>query len=133
MTPTLRKHLFFGILATLLSAISTSAAEISVGDPDALAAAIQEVAAGDTIILQDGVWTDVRLIVRTNGTAEKPVTIRAQTRGKVILTGDSRIALAGEHIVVDGLWFQNPTGTESIVLRTGVRELANDCRFSQPL
>ncbi|MCP4854723.1 MAG: hypothetical protein GY903_09545 [Fuerstiella sp.] len=130
MSPTPGKHFFVSILATLVSATLTSAAEIHVSDPDALAAAMRKVSKGDTIILQDGVWADARLLVRAHGTAEKPITIKAQTPGRVILTGDSRIAVAGEYIVVDGLWFQDPAGTESIVLRTGVRELGNDCRIT---
>ncbi len=114
----------------LLFAPSVRAAEFSVADPDAFAATAKKVEAGDTIVLADGIWADARLRIHANGTAEKPVTIRAQTPGKVVLTGDSRISLAGEHIVVDGLSFLNPTGEESIELRIDSDELANDCRIT---
>ncbi len=118
-------------LASLVFTVSpASAAEHPVADAAAFSAAAKKVAPGDTIILEDGTWTDARLKIHASGTAEKPVTIRARTPGKVILTGNSRISLAGEHLVVDGLWFQNPTGEESIELRIDSDELANDCRVT---
>jgi len=120
------KNLLF-ILGFAASAFSR---DIPVADATAFAEAAKSVVAGDTIILQDGTWTDARLKIHAEGTAEKPVTIKAQTPGKVVLTGSSRIALAGEHIVVDGLWFQNPTGEEAIELRIDSDELASDCRVT---
>ncbi|MFO1485875.1 MAG: polysaccharide lyase 6 family protein [Verrucomicrobiaceae bacterium] len=104
--------------------------EVPVSDPSSFAQATQKLDAGDTIILQAGTWADAHLKIHARGTAEKPVTIKAQTPGKVVLTGDSRITIAGEHIVVDGLWFQNPTGEEAIELRIDSDELANDCRVT---
>ncbi len=111
-------------------AVSVSAKDIPVADAVAFTEAAKAVAAGDTIVLQDGTWTDARLKIHASGTAEKPVTIKAQTPGKVVLTGDSRISVAGEHVVVDGLWFQNPTGEEAIELRIDSDELARDCRVT---
>lgn len=114
----------------LLFATSARAAEHSVADADAFVETAKKVQAGDTILLADGVWADARLRIHARGTAENPVTIKAQTPGKVVLTGDSRISLAGEHIVVDGLAFLNPTGEESIELRIDSDEIANDCRIT---
>lgn len=123
---TMRTTLFLTIVFT----VSALAKDIPAANAAAFAEAAKSVAAGDTIILQDGTWADARLKIHASGTAEKPVTIKAQTPGKVVFTGDSRIALAGEHIVVDGLWFQNPTGEEAIELRIDSDELANDCRIT---
>lgn len=110
--------------------LAAHAVETRVADPAAFAEAARSVAAGDTIFLQDGTWPDARLKLRASGTAEKPVTIKAQTPGKLVLTGYSRLSVAGEHIVVDGLWFQNPTGEEAIELRIDSDELANNCRIT---
>lgn len=115
----------------LLLISSAQAKEISVGNVVEFAAAASALMPGDTLILRDGIWADVSLKVRATGTAEKPVTIKAQSPGQVVLTGTSRIALAGAHLVVDGLWFKNPTGEESITLRIDSDELANDCRITQ--
>ncbi|MDZ4403677.1 polysaccharide lyase 6 family protein [Prosthecobacter sp.] len=122
----MHKPLFFAFAVLT----STAAKDIPVADAAAFADAAKAVAAGDTLILQDGTWADARLKIHAEGTAEKPVTIKAQTPGKVMFTGDSRLSLAGAHIVVDGLWFQNPTGEEAIELRIDSDELANDCRIT---
>jgi poly(beta-D-mannuronate) lyase len=109
---------------------SASARDISVADAAAFAETTKAVAAGDTIILQDGAWADARLKIHAEGTAEKPVTIKAQTPGKVVFTGDSRLSVGGAHFVVDGLWFQNPTGEQAIELRLDSKKLASDCRIT---
>ncbi len=114
----------------LLFATSATATEYPVSDAAAFAKTAEKVQAGDTIILTDGVWADARLRINANGTAESPVTIKAETPGKVILTGDSRISIAGKHLVVEGLFFLNPTGEESIELRIDSDEIANDCRIT---
>jgi poly(beta-D-mannuronate) lyase len=118
------------ILLTLALILPASAEDFTVADTAAFAAAAKNAKAGDTLILSNGTWTDARLKILANGTAEKPVTIKAQTQGKVVLTGDSRLSLGGSHIVVDGLWFQNPTGEDVIELRTDSKHLANDCRIT---
>ena len=123
----MRKFLF---LAFTSLAVTASATDYPVSNVAAFTEAAGQAKAGDRIILTDGIWENARLRIRAAGTASSPITIKAQTPGKVILTGDSRISLAGEHLVVDGLWFQNPTGTEAIELRVDYDELANDCRIT---
>src|SRR5690349_12973545 len=70
-------------------------------------AAVKKAVAGDTIVLQSGVWKDVDLRVRGQGEKGRPITVRAAEPGKVKLTGNSRVRFGGEHLVVQGLWFQN--------------------------
>jgi|APTNR8051073442_1049403.scaffolds.fasta_scaffold02869_3 poly(beta-D-mannuronate) lyase len=120
-------RLFFLSLTLVLP---ISAKDISIADAAAFADAAKTVAAGDTLILQNGTWADARLKIHAAGTAEKPVTIKAQTPGKVVFTGDSRLSVGGAHVVVDGLWFQNPTGAQVIELRLDSKQLANDCRIT---
>ncbi|MCE2694709.1 MAG: polysaccharide lyase 6 family protein [Verrucomicrobiaceae bacterium] len=120
-------RLFF---LSLTLALPISAKDIPVADAAAFADAAKTVLAGDTLILQDGTWADARLKIRAEGTAEKPVTIKAQTPGKVVFTGDSRLSVGGAHVVVDGLWFQNPTGEQVLELRLDSKQLASDCRIT---
>ena len=119
-------------LCLLLFVLSPAALarDIAIPDVGAFAAAAEVVQPGDTLILQDGAWADARLKIHAEGTAEKPVTIKAQTPGKVVLTGDSRISIAGRHVIVEGLWFQNPAGEEAIEMRIGSDEVASDCRIT---
>jgi poly(beta-D-mannuronate) lyase len=117
-------YLVFALLTPAL------AKDIPIANAAAFAEAAKIVAAGDTLILQDGTWADVRLKIHAEGTAEKSVTIKAQTPGKVVFTGDSRLSVGGAHVVVDGLWFQNPTGAQVLELRLDSKQLANDCRIT---
>lgn len=69
---------------------------------------------GDVIVMQNGVWKDIDILVKGNGTAEKPITLKAQTAGEVIVSGKSSLRLSGRYLVVDGLFFKDgysPTGT----------------------
>lgn len=76
--------------------------------------AIKEAVAGDIIIMKDGVWKDVTIIVKGTGTKEKPITLQAQSPGGVIISGKSSLQLSGEYLVIDGLHFKDgysPTGS----------------------
>jgi poly(beta-D-mannuronate) lyase len=116
----------------LLFAVLTpvSAEEIVVADAAAFAAAAKSIKAGDTLVLKDGTWVDAELNLQAEGTAERPITLRAQTGGKVVFTGKSSLSIGGAHIIVDGLWFQNPKGEEAIELRSEHNKPANDCRIT---
>lgn len=118
------------ILFALALAIPALAKDIPIADAAGFAAAAQTVKAGDTLILQDGTWADAQLKLHAEGTAEKPVTIKAQNPGKVIFTGTSRLSVGGSHIIVDGLWFQNPTAEQVIELRKDSKQLASDSRIT---
>lgn len=115
----------------LAAALSISqAAETRVADAAAFEAAAKTARAGDVIVLQNGEWKDARLKLRASGTEDVPVTIKAETPGRVVLTGNSRLQLGGRFILVEGLFFQNPTGEEAIELRIGSDEVAHDCRVT---
>ncbi|HJZ90333.1 MAG TPA: polysaccharide lyase 6 family protein, partial [Gemmataceae bacterium] len=60
------------------------------------------------------------------GTAEKPITMRAQTPGKVILTGASSVTIDGEHLVVNGLYLKDAKAPGD-----GVRVAGRQCRVTE--
>ncbi|MEQ3658959.1 MAG: polysaccharide lyase 6 family protein [Glaciecola sp.] len=75
--------------------------------------ALTSIKAGDTLVLADGVWNDFEILLKGEGSEEQPITLKAQTKGKVILSGLSNLRLAGEYLHVEGLVFKNgysPTG-----------------------
>lgn len=74
---------------------------------------VSTLAPGDIVTLADGDWKNAELIFEAHGTATKPVTLRAQTKGAVILSGRSSLRLAGEHLVVSGLVFRNGYSADS--------------------
>jgi poly(beta-D-mannuronate) lyase len=94
--------------------------------------AVASVKAGDEIVLANGMWKDVELVFKGQGSADKLITLKAQTPGKVIITGLSNLSISGDYLVVSDLVFQNgytPTG-EVISFRTSNDELANHTRVT---
>ena len=65
---------------------------------------------GDVFVMTDGEWKDQSIVFSSRGTAEQLITLRAQTPGKVILTGKSSVTIEGEHLVVSGLCLQDGQG-----------------------
>lgn len=81
--------------------------ELMVQDEKALKMAIKTAKPGDVITMADGVWNDIRIQFEAYGTDSNPITLRAQTPGKVTIEGQSSLELAGEYLIVDGLYFRN--------------------------
>src|SRR5215207_5580418 len=116
-------------LASFCLISQCSAAEFLVVDVAAFNAAVKNISAGDTIVLQAGEWKDVDLRVRGKGEAAKPITFRAAEPGKVILTGNSRLRFGGQHLVVEGLRFHNclPENADIVSFREDSKKLATHC------
>ncbi|HSW45147.1 MAG TPA: chondroitinase-B domain-containing protein [Phycisphaerae bacterium] len=76
--------------------------------PTTLTAASDRVRAGDTVILLDGVYTEL-FAPAASGTAEAAITLKARTAGRAVLDGSTCIRPAGvalfwkNHIVIDGV------------------------------
>jgi uncharacterized protein YjdB len=61
---------------------------------------------GDTLVMKKGVWTDQDIYFSGDGEPDKPITLRAEVQGEVILQGASRVTISGSYLVVDGLTFE---------------------------
>jgi poly(beta-D-mannuronate) lyase len=96
--------LYFGSVLLIACA---SAAEFPVANPSALTDALSRAQPGDTLVLTNGTWRDATLVLSAAGTAGSPVTVRAETPGKVVLTGSSSLTFAAPHVHVSGLVFKN--------------------------
>lgn len=121
------------ILLLTLCGCASSTDEILVEDQKAYEEALKNVRPGDTIKLADGVWEDFEILFTGTGTAEKPIRLTAQTKGNVILSGQSNLRLAGEHLIVSGLVFKDgytPT-SEVVSFRRNKEELANHSRVTE--
>ncbi len=83
--------------------------------------AVQTLAPGDTIMLANGEWRDFEILFTGYGEPGNPITLTAQSKGEVFITGRSNLRLAGEHLVVSGLVFRDghtPTNTVISFRRT---------------
>ncbi|WP_412061775.1 chondroitinase-B domain-containing protein [Rubrivirga sp. IMCC45206] len=104
---------------TVAAAFSTVAAQtaVHVATSAELDAAIAAAEPGTEIVMADGEWSDVRIRFVGTGTAEAPITLRAETPGGVVVRGASDLWLAGEHLVVDGLHFRDGATPSGAVIR----------------
>ncbi|MGY0564034.1 MAG: polysaccharide lyase 6 family protein [Paraglaciecola chathamensis] len=126
-----RRFSLFLLLLTLVSFSQLSRAAL-VENIEQFNKAAASVSPGDEIVLANGTWNDVELVLKGKGQADNPITLKAQTPGKVIITGQSNLAFSGEYIVISGLVFKDgstPTG-EVISFRTSNDDVANHSRVT---
>ena len=123
------------IHAVFVGLILTSGvlAETLVEDKEQFYEATEDLKPGDTIVLADGVWRDFEIVLEGNGTEEAPITLTAQNKGKVVISGRSNLRIAGEHLVVSGLVFKDGyTPTNTVVsFRRSKEKLANHSRITE--
>src|SRR5688572_10213748 len=106
-------------------AAAASAAEYQVSSADEIRGLNEKLRPGDVVVMRDGAWTDQAITFDAKGTAEAPITLRAQTPGKVVLSGTSTITIDGEHLVVSGLLLKEGRGEKE-----GIAIKGNNCRFT---
>jgi poly(beta-D-mannuronate) lyase len=105
---------------------------VSVSNAETLQQAIQAAQPGDEIVMEAGVWKDVQIQFVARGEANRPIILRAEEPGAVSLEGLSSLSLAGEYLIVDGLYFKNGhTPANSVIqFRMDKDNLANHCEVT---
>ncbi|MDT7831456.1 chondroitinase-B domain-containing protein [Flavobacteriaceae bacterium S356] len=123
---------FVFTLSLFFCTMSYSQESVSVSNISEFNAAIKKAVPGTTIWIRNGEWRDVHLQVTGIGKKDQPITIKAETPGKVIITGDSRMSIYGKYLVVDGLWFKDgsPTSKSIISFRKNSKEFAFNSRLT---
>jgi len=104
-----------------------------VSDQEAYNEAVKNAKPGDVIRLANGTWEDFEILFTGQGEEGNPIRLTAETKGKVILAGQSNLRLAGEYLEVSGLVFKDgytPT-SEVISFRRNSKDLANNSRVSE--
>ena len=117
----------------LFAAGSASAAETLVTNQDEYRDVVERARPGDVIVLANGVWRDFEILLVGNGEPERPITLTAETKGQVIISGQSNLRLAGSHLVVSGLVFRDGyTPTSAVIsFRRTKGEPANYSRVTE--
>lgn len=94
---------------------------------------VKTLKAGDTIKLANGTWQNFEILFVGQGTQEKPITLTAETKGKVVLSGNSNLRLSGQHLIVSGLVFKDgfTPSSEVISFRKNKKELAFHSRVTE--
>jgi poly(beta-D-mannuronate) lyase len=105
------RAILFGVLLVgmllLLSPAAASGADYKMSSSAEISRTIPNLQPGDSVTLKNGVWTDQIINFNGHGTAQSPVTLRAETPGQVIFTGKSSVKITGEHVIVSGLAITN--------------------------
>lgn len=119
-------------LVTLLP-LAVLAKEIPVAVPSEFDAAVDSAKPGDVILLPEGEWKDAKLLFKAKGTPEAPITLKAATPGKTILSGVTQLRIGGEHLIVSGLWFKNPdpAAGDTIEFRESSKNVSSNCRLTE--
>ena len=117
----------------LFAAGSASAAETLVTNQDEYRDVVERARPGDVIVLANGVWRDFEILLAGNGEPDRPITLTAQTKGQVVISGQSNLRLAGSHLVVSGLVFKDGYSPTNAVIsfRRTRGEPANHSRVTE--
>lgn len=120
------------LVLVFLSFIILKAEEFRVNNADEIKSVLKKVQPGDRVILANGEWKDAVIVFDVDGTKEKPITLCAETAGKVILNGNSSLKIAGEYLIVDGLNFQGGYIEKGAVIefRNGTKKESNHSRLT---
>jgi len=94
----------------------TIAKEVIVSSAAQITTALSTIAAGDTITMVSGTWTDQKIVIKATGTSANPILLRAQSNQSVLLTGTSTLRIAGSYLVVDGLKFEGGYSSSGAVI-----------------
>lgn len=80
--------------------------EILVSNQIELNKAINDAKPADVIVMKDGIWTDIAIDFSSLANQNSPITLKAQSSGKVILNGNSTLIFSKPYLIVDGLLFK---------------------------
>ncbi|PCJ96115.1 MAG: alginate lyase [Flavobacteriaceae bacterium] len=105
---------------------------IYVKDITELNQAIEQAIPGDEIIMANGDWNNVQIRLVGYGKEKQPITLRAETAGKVIVSGKSDLKLGGEYLVVSGLYFTNGFSPSQSIIEFAINQdtVANHSRIT---
>ena len=114
------------------SASPAASTSTLIHDAEQLTAALAHARPGDELVLADGEWRDQELVFAGHGTAQQPITLRPQTPGRLVLTGQSNLSISGSHLIVRGLRFEKgqPGDLDHVVQFRGPEGEAQHCRLT---
>jgi len=94
--------------------------------------AIKKAEPGTIITMANGIWKDVQIKFYGQGTEEKPITLKAETLGEVLIQGNSDLKLGGAYLRVEGLYFNNGASPSRSVIQYFINNdtLANNTQVT---
>jgi len=120
------------LLIFILNSVASFSQTTLVSNVTEFNVAVQSVSPGGTIKLKNGNWENVQLGFYAQGTETDSITLTAETPGGVVLSGTSKLELAGKYLIVSDLDFNGgaSSGDAIISFRKNSSELANHSRVT---
>jgi poly(beta-D-mannuronate) lyase len=115
------------ILFLILTSCNDEKQSIFISSDAELVEMLRSAKKGDNFILKNGTYKDVKIQFVGEGTANEPITLSAETAGKVFIEGESSLELSGNYLQVSGLFFRNGHSPKKnvIAFRTSPKDVAN--------
>ncbi|MDB9921957.1 alginate lyase [Polaribacter sp.] len=128
----MRKYLLIISLFLVITSCQRTTNSILVSNITELENAIKEAKAGDDIVLKNGIYKDAEIKFVGEGTKNNPISLRAETPGKVFIEGVSNLEISGNFLKVSGLFFRNGhSPSENVIaFRTSKSNVANNSSVS---
>lgn len=133
----MKKYLLtFGLLLLFFSCgehiNSNTESSLLISNASELSEAIKNAEPGDNIVLKNGVYKDLEIKFTGEGTEKNPITLKAETPGKVFIEGVSNLEISGNYLEVSGLFFRNGyTPTRNVIaFRTSEKNVANHSKVT---
>ncbi len=134
----MRKYLLFFLAAVYLQAGLYSCTESAgkgqlVKNVAEFNRAVESATPGTRIVLANGIWKDAELLFKGEGTENDSIVLSVETKGKVILSGNSNLSMAGSFLKVEGLVFKDGfTPTNAVIsFRENRDHMANNSRLTE--
>ena len=108
-----------------------NAEQFTVSTTAELKVALSKAVAGDIIIWKNGIYKDVVINFKPSNTGieKKPIILKAETAGKVMLTGSSQLMINGNYLQAEGFLFEGLSTLTKGDVMTFATE-ANHCRIT---
>lgn len=62
---------------------------------------------GNKVIMRNGIWNSQTITFKETGTETNPITLMAETVGRIIMPGNSRLVVGNARLITDDLSFMN--------------------------
>jgi poly(beta-D-mannuronate) lyase len=116
-----------GSLASGSMSGATYAREHLVSSAAEISRLASETLPGDVFVLSNGNWENQQITLKARGTADKPITFRAQSPGKVTLVGNSSVKIDGDFLVLSGVRIADSAAKEPGILVMGENNRVTEC------
>ncbi|MEY4065338.1 MAG: hypothetical protein RIR26_1546 [Pseudomonadota bacterium] len=104
--------------------------QVVVGNPEALKKALNAAKAGDVIVLRNGVYNDLSIVLSGNGESGRPIALQGESLGGVVLKGRSNVVMRGKFLSVAGLVFKEGFAPNSVIALGDEKGKCNSCEVS---